>query len=67
MSKKKTVAMSMSKVDSPNIDVKVCTFKVELPQGNLQRSLKQPESTTQRPFELVKIEYDQIKDKFASM
>ena len=53
--------LSMNIFAIPNIDVKVCTHKSELSQGNLLHFLTQPKITRQRTFELTGIHYYLIK------
>ena len=48
--KTKTVFVSMNTFSVPNLDVKVCTWKSELPKENLLCSLTQPKITIQRTF-----------------
>ena len=57
----------MRTVSIPNIDIKFWTRKSYLPQGNFIHSLKQPEFTRQRPFELTYIEYGRIKGEISRM
>ena len=61
------MTVSMRTVAIPNLDVKVWTSKGGFLLGNFLRSLIQPEITTQRPFELTEIEYDQIYDEILGM
>ena len=57
----------MNKNSIINLDVKVCTWKSELPQQNFLRSLKPPKTTRQRPFGLTCIKYDKVKDEISDM
>ena len=64
---KKLRPVSMRKDAIINIDIKIWTWKTELPQGNLLCSLTQAGITIQRPFKLTDIDYDQIRDEIARM
>ena len=44
------MTVSMRTVDIKNLEIKVCTWKNELPQGNCLHYLTQPEITRQRPL-----------------
>ena len=60
--KQKSVTVSMNTVAIPNIDFKVWTRKSKFPPGNYLCSLTPTKITRQRPFELIDIDYDLIKD-----
>ena len=51
----------MNTVYIPNLDVKVCTQKIDFPPGNSLRSLTPPKITRQRTLKHIDIEYDIIK------
>ena len=51
----------------PNIDINVWTQKSDFPQGNLLRSLTQPDITRQITFKLMASKYDLIKDEITRM
>ena len=57
----------MNTVSIPNLDVKICTWKSQLTQGNFLHSLIQLETKIQIPFEPTDIDYDQIKEKISRM
>ena len=59
--------MSLSTVAITNIDIKVWTRKIELPQGNLLRYSTKTEITRQRLFKLTYFKYDQIRDEITRM
>ena len=61
--RQKTVTVSMRTFDVPNSDIKVWTYKSELPPGTWICSLTQPEITRQITFEVTDIEYDLMKDE----
>ena len=56
--KRKSVTVSMRKLDITNIDVKLWNHKNEVTQGNYLHSLAQPAIKIQKLFELTDIEYD---------
>ena len=61
------MTVSMDTVSIPNLDIKVCIHKSEVPQWNLLRSLNQPKITRQSHFKLTETECDLIKDEITSM
>ena len=61
------VTVSISTVNIPNLDFKVWARKSELLQVNFLRYLTKTEITSQRPFKLKYIYYDQFKDEIERM
>ena len=59
--------MEVYTVAIPNLDINVWTPKSELSQVNFLRSLLQPENIRQKLFELIDIEYNQVKYEIARM
>ena len=53
----------MRTVDIPNHGIKVWMQKNELPLDNYLHSLTKREIKRQRPFKLMEIDHDQIKDE----
>ena len=60
---KKSVTVSINTVAIPDLNIKVSTWKSEFPQGTFLHSLTPTKITRQRPFELIYIEYDLMKDE----
>ena len=65
--RQKYVTVPMSTVSIQNIYIKFWTHKSEFPLVNYLCSLTKTKITRQRTFELMGIEYDQIKDEIARM
>ena len=61
------MTVSINTVAITNLEQKVWTWKIELPQGNFLHSLTQPEITRQIPFKRTDIEYNWIKYEIAIM